>query len=345
VQEVDVALPFLRASLLVATAVVLYPPLAWLDRWAQLAPGAEGRVTMNPLLPLANALKLLHKRAALPAGADRLVHNLAPMLALTPALFALATLPLAPAVTTSEGPVQLSVAGDQGTVAASLSLLLLSTAGVAAAGWAGANHLALLAALRLVLLRAAALVVVGLGAAGVCLIHATPGLDELVVNQSQPFLGDVPALGVLVNPVGFICVIVALAVLGQRQARSRPDDHADLVSPYAAEASGPSLLAHRLFEVLDQAAFAGLVATVFLGGWMIPGVDGPDTLAMSSSDAALRLGVFVLKLLGAATLVLLVRRSLPPVRHDQALTLMWVLVVAAAVGLSLSTFVFARVAL
>jgi NADH-quinone oxidoreductase subunit H len=341
----DLALPLARASLLVATAIVLYPPLAFLDRWAQLAPGAEGRVTKNPLLPLANALKLLHKRAALPAGADRVVHNLAPLLSLTPALLALATLPLAPPVSLARGPTHLTVAGDQGTVAASLSLLLLSTAGVAAAGWAGANRLALLAALRLVLLRSAALVVVGLGAAGVCLIHATVGLDELVLHQGQPFLAELPALGVLVNPVGFLCVVVALAILGQRQARSRPDDHADLVEPYAAEASGPSLLAHRLFEVLDQLALAGLVATIFLGGWQIPGLDGPTPISVSAEGAALRLGVFVAKVLLAATLVLLVRRSLPPLRHDQASSLMWALVVAAAVGLGLSTVVFARVAL
>lgn len=335
----------LRAVGLVLGAVVLYAPLAWLDRWAQLQPGAsaDARPSLNPLLPLANALKLLKKRAALPAGADRVVHNLAPLVCLTPALLALASVPPAPPITTSSGPVHLGVAGGEGTVAGALALLLLSTAGVAAAGWAGSNRLALLAALRLVLLRTAALVAVGLGAAGVCLIHASFRFDGLVAAQAEPFFAGVPALGALVNPTGFLCAIASLAVLGQRQARSRPDERADLVEPYAAEASGPALLLHRLFEVLDQLALAALVATVFLGGWTLPGLDrGVTNVALAVDAASLRVLAFVAKTLLAAVAVLLVRRSLPPLRHDQALSVMWLLVAAAATSLTLSGAVYAR---
>lgn len=338
--------PLLRAAGLVLAALLLYPPLAWLDRWAQIAPGAGAKLSFNPLLPIANALKLMQKRAALPGGADRFVHNLAPLVALTPALLTLAAIPPAPPLATAQGSVHLGVAGGEGSVAAALALLLLSAAGVAAAGWAGANRLALLAALRLVLLRTAALVVFGLGAAGVCLIHSTFRFDALVAAQVRPFLMGAPALGVLVNPVGFACAIAGLAVLGQRQARSRPDEHADLVDPYATEASGPALLLHRVFEVLDQLALAAVVATVFLGGWTLPGIDTPEsaaTLALPLQDAALRVAALIGKTLFAATLVLLVRRSLPPLRHDQALSLMWVLVAVSAVGLAVSSVVYTRV--
>lgn len=338
-----VLLPFLRAALLLAVTLILYPPVAWLDRWAQRSPGDPTPLPLSPLLPIANVLKLLQKRAALSSSADRVVHVAAPLLALVPSLCALATLPLAPALMTTGGAsVRLGVARGEGTLPVALALMLLSTVGIAVAGWAGANRLALLGALRLVLLRTAALVVVAQGAAGVCLLHQTLSLDALVLEQARPVLGPLSGWGVLVNPVGFGCTIVALAVLGQRLVRSRPDEHADLVEPYAAEAAGVTLLGHRFFEVVDLLASAGIVTTVFFGGWLIPGVDLEGTTALPLEGAALRVGVFVAKLICSAGIILAVRRSLPPLRHDQAQSLAWVLVVVAGAALALSSAVFAR---
>lgn len=336
-------LPLLRAALLLAVTLALYPPVAWLDRWAQRAPGDPAPLRLSPLLPLANAVKLLQKRAALSSSADRLVHVVAPLLSLLPSLCALATVPLAPALTSTTGEsVRLGVARGEGTLPVALALLLLATVGIALAGWAGANRLALLGALRLVLLRTAALVVVALGAAGVCLLHQTLSFEQLVLAQGEAALGPLPGLGVLVNPVGFGCAVAALAVLGQRLVRSRPDEHADLVEPYAAEAAGVTLLGHRLFEVVDLLACAALVTTVFLGGWLVPGLDDAGTTALPLSAVSLRVLVFFAKVVLAAALILAVRRALPPLRHDQAQSVVWVLVVVAGGALALSSAVFAR---
>lgn len=337
-------LPLLRAALLFAVLLVLYPPVAWLDRWARRAPGDPTPLRLSPLLHLANAVKLIQKRAALASSADRVVHVAGPWLSLLPSLFALATVPLAPALTTSTGEsLRLGVARGEGTLPVALALLLVATAGIAFTGWAGANRLALLSALRLVQLRTAALVVVALGAAGVCLLHRTLSFEQLVLAQAGELLGPLPALGVLVNPVGFGCAVAALAVLGQRLARSRPDEHADLVEPYAAEAAGVTLLGHRFFEVVDLLACAALVSTVFLGGWLLPGVDDAGTTALPLEPTVTRALVFFGKLLFTSALILAVRRALPPLRHDQAQSLVWVLVVIAAGGLVLSSIAFARV--
>lgn len=342
-QDEPLTLPFLRAALLLTVTLVLYPALAWLDRWAQRAPGDPTPLPRSPLSPVANAFKLLQKRAALPSSADRLVHVAAPLLALVPSLCALATVPLAPAVTTSGGELlRLGVARGEGTLPVALGLLFVATAGIAFAGWAGANRLALLGALRLVLLRVAVLVVVGLGTAGVCLLHQTLLLDALVLEQAALVAGPVPGWGVIVNPVGFGCAVVALAVLSQRLVKSRPDEHADLVEPYAAEAAGVTLLGHRLFEVVDLLAASALIATVFFGGWLIPGVDTEGSVALPVAEASVRTLVFLGKTLFAAFLLLAIRRALPPLRHDQAQSLVWALVVVSGAALALSSAVFAR---
>jgi NADH:ubiquinone oxidoreductase subunit H len=331
-----------KAGLLVGLAVVFYPPLAFLDRWAQVPPGERAALPKNPLLPIANALKLLTKRSALPGSADRWVHVVAPFFTLMPGMLALACLPLGPRFESGSGASWLGVTQGSGvSVAVPLGFLMMSTFGIAAAGWAGANRLALLGALRLALLRTAALVVLALGALGVSLIHRTGELDALVLAQARDLMGDIPAHGAIINPVGFVCAIIALATLGQRMLRSRPDERADLVEAYAAEASGPTLLGHRLFEVLELLVQAGLVATIFFGGWAVPGTD-TDGSVVPMGTALGRLAFLGAKTLVAAGLLLVVRRALPPLRHDQALSLVWVLLPVTAAGLALSAILFAR---
>lgn len=335
-------LPLMRAALLVGAALALYPPIAWIDRWAELAPGERERLPRHPLLPLAYALKLLSKRASLPAGADRLLHIVAPFFAFLPGMLILACLPPGPSLSTADATIALGVASEHATLPLVLGLFFASTGGIALAGWAGGNPLALLGALRLVLVRTGVLVVVALASLGVALVGESLSLAALLDAQGRELVLGVPALGALTNPIGFAAALVALGVLGQRMAKSRPGESADLVEPYAAEATGPTLLLHRGFEIIDLAATSAFLATLFLGGWLIPGLD-EGALPVTSLGAALpRVLVFLAKTLLAAGLLVLARRALPTLRHDQALTLTWLLIPAAALGLLLSGGVVAR---
>lgn len=328
----------LRAAGLLAGVVILYAPLAWLERWASLAPSERERLGQAPLLPVTHALKLLGKRAPSPPGSDGLIHALAPVLLLVPGLFVLAQIPPAPPLVSAAGELPLAVTGAYGSVSWAIGLLLVQAAGILLAGWSGADNLALLGGLRLSLVRMSALIVVALGAAGVARAHGTDRMAELVAAQGQEVAGWLPALGAFTNPLGFGAAVVALAVLSQRGQRTRPDRNADLVESYAITARGPTLLAHRLFEVVDLLAAAAVVAAVFLGGWLVPGVDRGE-----GGDVAFVLGraaAWLVKVLVVAGGLLLVRRALPPLRHDQALRLVWAgLVPVAAAGLLLSSLV------
>lgn len=321
-----------RAALLLGGTVLLYAPLAWLERWAALPPSERERLGQAPLLPVTHALKLLSKRSRRPAEGDALVHVTAPVLLLLPSLFVLAQIPPGPPLMTTSGPVSTAVTAGYGAITWAMALWLITPGGILLSGWSGGDRLALLGALRLMAVRLSAMVVVFLGLAGAARVAGTPELDLIIASQAGVLGGALPAIGLFTNPLGFGATVVALAVLSQRGQRTRPDRNADLVESYAITARGPTLLAHRLFEIVDVLVAASLVAAVFLGGWLIFGLD--DGQGGSLGFVASRVAVWWIKVLLVAAGLLLVRRALPPLRHDQALRLVWtVLVPLAAAGL------------
>ena len=326
----------LRAAAVFVSALVLYPAFAWIDRRAQMRPGERAQLPRHPLLPFAFALKLLSKRAALSASADRPLHFFAPFFGFIPGLLVLACLPPGPTLYGADGPLHLGVTGTDVSLPLAFGLLFLSTAGILLAGWAGGNHLALLSAIRLGLVRLAALLVLALGASGIVFVGGSLHFTELLGLQSAALLGPLPGWGLFRNPIGFGCAVIALGIFGQRLAQSRPDEHAEFVAPYADEATGPTLLFHRYFEVVDLMALSAIMATLFGGGWTLPLVDIDVHSGYSALDAGSRVLVFIVKTLVFASSIVWIRRALPVLRHDQAIRLLWALVPVATLGLWLS---------
>lgn len=317
----------LRALGVAAAAVALLPVVAWIE--ARMRPRAPGGARVPPASAIAVLVKLLEKRAARQEGADRVLHAAAPVLAIVPVASLLALVPLGPA----DG-------GRAGTLLLALALPYVSTAAVALAGYAGGNRLALLGALRLALLRASASVVVGIGALGAARVAETLVLDGIVHAQARALSGGVPAWGALSAPLGFVASVLALALVAQQAARARAEGEIDLVDPYSVEAAGPVLLGHRVFERLDLLASSALVASLFLGGWVPPGVDANGPLAATLGPL-----VVAAKTIAVTTLVLFLRRALPPLDPARAVRLCWTtLAPCAAFGLVLLDVVAAVLA-
>lgn len=310
----------------------MLPAVSWLEQRVRRVGAPAGRGPPTSGLSLASAIKLLARRTARPEGADRLLHVGAPALAVLPAAALLALLPLETAA---------GGAAAHGTLLLALSLPFVSTAAVALAGYAGNNRLALLGALRLVILRASVFVVVATGALGAARAARTLLLGDLVASQTRPLVGSLPALGAFVAPLGFLAAVMGLAVLSQHMSRSRADHEIDLVDPYFVEASGPVLLGFRVFESLELFSGSAFLATLFLGGPWLPGVverDGATSIFVAAA-------VLVAKGLLVTALVLAVRRALPPLDHARAVRLCWTLLAPiAAFGLLLSDIATALLA-
>lgn len=314
----QVAAEALRSLALVGGALLVLPIVAWLE--ARARPRGPFDPPPARASSFATALKLIEKRAPRQEGADRLLHGAAPILAILPAAALLALVPLSPAD------------GDRAaTLLLALALPFVSTAAVASAGWAGGNRLALLGALRTAVLRASAWVTVGVGALGAARVSETLLLQEIVRAQARPLVAWLPAWSAFTAPLGFVASLVALALVSQAVARSRAEGDADLVEPFSVEAAGPVLLGHRVHESLDLLATSALVATLFLGGWLVPGVDADAPLAAALGPVAV-----VVKTVAVVGIVLAVRRTLPPLDPARAVRLCWTtLAPCAAFGLVL----------
>lgn len=311
-----------HGGLLIGAVVLLYPAVAWLERRSALAVEERERIGRRPLLPLARTLKLLGKRSAPPPGADRPLHLMAPLLGIVVCLFLLAMLPV-----TAQPPMAVAPGA---TVLGSIALMLATTWTVAIACAAGNNRMALLGGLRLTALRAGALVAAALGIVAMARQIGSLAFVDVVALQQAPAFAFLPGRGVMawgavLSPIGALVSVAAFSVVSQRMSPTRPDLALDLVDSYAAASAGPVLLAHRVFEIVELLAHAGLLATVAFGGF-----SPPFSIASEWSvtvQVLVEVATFVVKTLIGCGVIITVRRLIPPLTMAQATRLSWLLLV------------------
>lgn len=304
---------FVRALVATALAGVALPIVAVLERTRAQRIAGDGSLTVGPRgarTALATALKLLEKRAPRGPDADRLVSTFSPILALVPTLGVLSILPAGPADEPGS------------TLPLALALPLLATGAVALAGHGGGSRLALLSALRLVALRAAALVVVGLACVAAARSAGSVELADVARAQAAPLWWAVPRWGVLVSPTSFLACLLALAIHAQQVQRMRTEP--SLAEPWFGDATGPVLLGYRVFESLDLLACAAILAVVFGGAWHVPGV--------TSDLGAVHVLTLALKTVGVLTLVVLLRNALPRLAHATAVRTLWLVLAPLALS-------------
>jgi NADH-quinone oxidoreductase subunit H len=88
------------------------------------------------------------------------------------------------------------------------------------------------------------------------------------------------------------------------------------------------------------------LVAIFLGAWWVPGLNDPATASSSVGELWLGVGLFVVKTLITALVLLWIRRFLPRLRHDQVLRLCWVVLIPlATLGVFLSRWAVGALAL
>src|SRR5207237_1072995 len=147
----------------------------------------------------------------------------------------------------------------------------------------------------------------------------TMSLQGIVLFQQG---GDVFGFGALGFPliltqfVGFALFMVAAQAELTQPPFDMPVAESELVAGYMVEYTGFRFLFFFIGEFGTAFAFSALAATLFLGGWAIPGVHG---------DWANVLGPVVLfaKLMLVAFFMFWARFTYPRLREDQLQALAW----------------------
>jgi NADH-quinone oxidoreductase subunit H len=257
-----------------------------------------------------DGLKFLQKEDIMPTEADRRVFAAAPAVVVLSTFLVFAVIPMGPDLVVKDLDVGVFYA---------LAVSSLSVIGVLMAGWASANKFALLGALRAAAQLIAYELPLILAVVGVVMQAGTMSLQGIVYAQRDGSMfgfGDLGNPFILTQFVGFALFLVASQAELTQTPFDMPVAESELVSGYMVEYTGFRFLFFFIGEFGTAFAFSALAATLFLGGWSIPGVTG---------DWANILGPFALfaKLMFVAFLMFWVRFTYPRLREDQLQQLAW----------------------
>ena len=209
------------------------------------------------LQPIADALKLLCKEVVIPAGANRFLFLLAPILALGPALAAWAVLPFGS---------ELVLANINAGLLYILALTSLGVYGIIVAGWASNSKYAFLGAMRSAAQIVAYEIAMGFALVGILMAAGSLNIGDIVDSQrgglSQWFLW--PLL-----PLFFVYWIAGVAETN-RAPFDVAEGESEIVAGFHVEYSGVAFALFFLAEYANMVLISSLTAIFFLGGWASP---------------------------------------------------------------------------
>jgi len=305
---------------------------------------------------LADVLKMLFKEDFIPEGAlhNKVLFNLAPLLAFGPAFMLFAIVPVSPEVTFWGQRIQLQVARVDWGILYVFALASIAVFGTALAGWTSNNKLALLGGLRASAQLVSYEVTLGLTLVGAFIVFGTLRLDTMALAQGMGeasirtavslasragdwllrddsvMFGWLPSWGIVFQPIGAILFLVAGQAEIKRAPFDTPEGESEIIG-YFLEYSGLKSGLFLIAEYAETVVVAGIVTTIFLGGYHLPWVEPTlvrlfdDFLGISGISwlAVLQVFIFIVKMLSIIWVMFVVRWAFPRFRYDQIMRLGW----------------------
>ena len=266
--------------------------------------------------------KFLIKELVVPAGADKFVFLLAPLISVTLALGSWAAMPLAPGWVVSNINVG---------VLYLFAVSSLGVYGIIMGGWASNSKYPFLGALRSAAQMVSYEVSIGFVIITVILLSGSMNLTRIVELQAGGFwrwnilggagLANLP-LALVMIPMGVIFFISGLAETN-RPPFDLPEAESELVAGYAIEYGSTPYMLFYLAETSNIILMSGLMAVLFLGGWQ-----APFPTPFTAHWAPTLVSLFGLFWLAVKTFMVffanaMVRSVVPRYRYDQLMRLGW----------------------
>jgi NADH-quinone oxidoreductase subunit H len=291
----------------------------------------------------ADALKMLTKESVEPRGRTRLLYQLAPALAFAPVFALFAIVPVGMDLDLSQipglasriasgvvQPIGLQIARLDAGLLYLFAISSLAVYGTSLAGWASNNKLALLGGVRASSQMISYEVSLGLSLVGSMIAYRSLQLNEIVVAQGQSVFGGIPAVGILLQPIGFLVFFASAFAETKRAPFDLPEGESEIVG-YFIEYSGMKFGLMFLAEFVEVAVLSGILTAVFLGGWHPYLFEGWLQANLSPFwFAAVGAGAFIFKMTLMMWLQFTVRWLLPRFRFDQIQKLCWKILLPAA---------------
>ncbi|MEZ5674836.1 NADH dehydrogenase subunit H [Thalassovita litoralis] len=286
--------------LLVALAFLMYA-----DRkvWAavQLRRGPNVVGVFGLLQSFADFLKYIVKEVVFPAGADRVVFLLAPMISLVMALIAWAVIPFNDGWVLSDINVAILYV---------FAVSSLEVYGVIMGGWASNSKYPFLGSLRSAAQMISYEVSIGLIIIGVIISTGSMNFGDIVRAQDGSY-GLFSWYWVPHFPMLFLFFISALAETN-RPPFDLPEAESELVAGYQVEYSSTPFLLFMIGELVAVVLMCALTTLLFFGGWLSPIPGLPDGILW-----------MIGKMLFVFFIFAMVKAITPRYRYDQLMRIGW----------------------
>jgi NADH-quinone oxidoreductase subunit H len=225
------------------------------------------------LQPLADILKLLMKEELRPKGADKFLYTLAPVLSVTAAFAAFATVPWGAEVTffgLLDEPVKLGVSDVNVGLLVVLAITSMGVYGIVLAGWASNSKYSLFGGLRASAQMISYELSYATALAAVVLLAGSLSVREIVEAQAGNWLGFVPQWYIFLQPLGFVIYAIAGVAETNRAPFDFPEAEQELVSGYNTEYSSVRFALFPQAEYINMATMSAVATDLYLGGWLMP---------------------------------------------------------------------------
>ena len=279
---------------------------------------------------IADAIKMFTKEDVVPAGANKILHTIAPFFSVFFALVAFAAIPFGPPLILWDGqPIELQVAKIDVALLYIFAMLSLGVYGVILAGFASRNNYAIMGGLRATAQMISYEIALGIAVIGVIMVYGTMDLAELVRAQGHMIGGWIPFWGIVAQPVAFVIFVIAALAETKRAPFDLPEAESEIIG-YFVEYSGMKFGMFFLTDFLETIMVACLATTLFFGGWQVPflmpdGFHFPWGVMLVPNWVYVLLGVasFSFKVVVFCFVFMQLRWTLPRFRYDQLMALGW----------------------
>ncbi|WP_386684579.1 NADH-quinone oxidoreductase subunit NuoH [Loktanella sp. R86503] len=289
----------LLIPLLLALAMLMYA-----DRkvWAavQMRRGPNVVGPWGVLQSFADFLKYIVKEIVVPAGADKAVYFIAPLLSFILPVIAWSVIPFNTGWVLSDINVAILFV---------FAVSSLEVYGVIMGGWASNSKYPFLGSLRSAAQMISYEVSLGLIIIGIIISTGSMNFGDIV--EAQRGAGLLSWYWVAHFPMLFLFFISALAETN-RPPFDLPEAESELVAGYQVEYSSTPFLLFMIGELMAVVLMCALVSILFLGGWLSPIPGLPDGILW-----------MVLKMSACFFMFAMVKAITPRYRYDQLMRIGW----------------------
>ena len=272
-QHAEILITFAKIAILLFVVLTVNAYLTWFERkvvahiqsrWGPHRVGPHGL-----LQPLADGLKFLFKEDPTPAGADKFVYYLAPLLALALALTSIAVIPFGPNPLHFRGhDIYLGIVDLNIGILALFAITALGVYGVALAGWSSNSKYPLLGGLRSSAQMVSYELALTMSVVGVLLMAGTFSLREIIDSQASS--AGILHWNIFPQILGFLCFFVAAVAETNRVPFDLPEAESELVAGFHTEYASFKFAMFFIAEYTSMITVSCLCSILFFGGWLSP---------------------------------------------------------------------------